>query len=291
MSIEPEYQTAELSFRRLLRVYVFSYLLIWFIIRLLFFLAKVLKSFYPFGTSARVNIYRINILTNYLVNSSAGTSNNQKSSGGRESSQTSVLPAVSYPKQSTNSSGTMGKEVQEERWAAVPATVSHVETSKLNDVLASNHSVVGVSSSSDPVHVPSAHSRSAAAVGTIRRGFGAVGVRRQYTESSVKPSSAHSNSVSTAHLGKDGGTSSKDLSRPSTGISKSDHSSQTALSESAGPGRTFSTNQYNSRPHQQVVAHQKGRLIELDMLCQLIVLIEYFVKGFTLSEKELLNKF
>lgn len=205
-------------------------------------------------------------MTRGLVNSSLGTSNNQKSSGGRHSSQASVLSAVSYPKQSTNSSGIIGKEVREERRAAVPTTVSQVEASKPNDVLASNHSVVGVSSSSDPVHVPSADSRSAATVvGAIRRGFGAVGVRRQYTESSVKPSSAHSSSVSTAHLGKDGGTSSKDLSRPFTAISKSDHSSQTALSESVGPGRTFSTNQYNSRPHQQVVAHQKGRLIELEM--------------------------
>ncbi|KAI8529698.1 hypothetical protein RHMOL_Rhmol12G0245200 [Rhododendron molle] len=202
--------------------------------------------------------YRINILTRGLVNSSLGTSNNQKSSGGRHSSQASVLSAVSYPKQSTNSSGIIGKEVREERRAAVPTTVSQVEASKPNDVLASNHSVVGVSSSSDPVHVPSADSRSAATVGAIRRGFGAVGVRRQYTENSVKPSSAHSTSVSTAHLGKDGGTSSKDLSRPFTAISKSDHSNQTALSESVGPGRTFSTNQYNSRPHQQIVAHQKA---------------------------------
>lgn len=217
----------------------------------------------PFGTCAHVNSYRIDILTHGLVNSSPGTSNNQKSSGGRHSSQASVLPAVSYPKQSTNSSGIIGKEVREDRQAAVPSTVSQLEASKPNDMLASNHSVVGVSSSSDPVHVPSADSRSAATVGAIRRGFGAVGVRRQYTEGSVKPSSAHSTSVSTVHLGKDGGTSSKDLSRPFT--ARSDHSSQTGLSESAVLGRTFSTNQYNSRPHQQVVAHQKGRLIELEI--------------------------
>lgn len=202
----------------------------------------------------------------WLVSSSPGTSNNQKSSGGRHSSQGSVLPAVPNPKQSTNSSGIIGKEVRGDKRAVVPTTASQVEASKPSDVLASNHSVVGVSSSSDPVHVPSPDSRSAATGGAIRRGFGAVGVRRQHTESSGKPSSAHSTSLSTSHAGKDGGTSSKDLSRPFTATSRSDHSSQTALSESIGPGRTFLTNQYNnSRPHQQVVAHQKGRLVELEM--------------------------
>ncbi|GFZ11720.1 dentin sialophosphoprotein, putative [Actinidia rufa] len=195
---------------------------------------------------------------------SLGTSNNQKSPGGRYSSQASIKPIISHPRQSqdTNSSGPIGKESREVRRAVVPNAITQVQASKPNDsqpqtaMLAANHSVVGVySSSSDPVHVPSPDSRSAAAVGAIKREFGAVGVRHRSSETTVKPSSAHSSSFSHSHLGKDG-TSSRESLRPST--SKSDQSSQTTLPESIVPSRSFLSNQYNGRLHQQVVGHQKA---------------------------------
>ena len=209
-----------------------------------------------------------------LVSRSLGTSNNQKSPGGRYSSQASIKPIISHPRQSqdTNSSGPIGKESREVRRAVVPNAITQVQASKPNDsqpqtaMLAANHSVVGVySSSSDPVHVPSPDSRSAAAAGAIKHEFGAVGVRRQSSENKVKLSSAHSSSFSHSHLGKDG-ISSRESLRPST--SKSDQSSQTTFPESIVPSRSFLSNQYNGRLHQQAVGHQKGRLIRLEMLSE-----------------------
>ena len=154
------------------------------------------------------------------------------------------------------------------RRAVVPNAITQMQASKPNDsqpqsaMLAANHSVVGVySSSSDPVHVPSPDSRSTAAVGAIKHEFGAVGVRHQSSETKVKPSSAHSSSFSHSHPGKDG-TSSRESLRPST--SKSDQSSQTTLPESIVPSRSFLSNQYNGRLHQQVVGHQKGRLVRFE---------------------------
>uniref|UniRef100_A0A5B7APQ9 GBF-interacting protein 1 N-terminal domain-containing protein n=1 Tax=Davidia involucrata TaxID=16924 RepID=A0A5B7APQ9_DAVIN len=133
--------------------------------------------------------------------SSAGTSSNQKPSGGHYSSQGLDGPTDSHPRQArdANSGGTVKKESLVERRAPVPNTVSRVHVVKPNDsqphsaTLASNNSVVGVySSSSDPVHVPSLDSRSAATVGAIKREVGVVGVRRQSSENSVQPSSAQS---------------------------------------------------------------------------------------------------
>ncbi|XP_028096739.1 uncharacterized protein LOC114296632 isoform X2 [Camellia sinensis] len=200
---------------------------------------------------------------------STGTSHNQKSSGARYSSRGSAMPTVSHHRQSrdSNSSSTTGNELQEERRAPVPPVVTQEHGSQPNDsqphstTLASNHSVVGVySSSSDPVHVPSPDSRSAATIGAIKREFGVVGVRRQPYENSVTPSSAQSSSFSNLHLGKDGSSSGESF-RPFVATSKSDQPGQTNLTDSVVPSmsvsRSFLSNQYNNRPHQQIVGHQK----------------------------------
>lgn len=122
-----------------------------------------------------------------------------------------------------------------------------------------NSTVVGVySSSSDPVHVPSLHSRPAANVGAIRREVGVVGPRRQSSEISPKPSSSHGTSLPSTQSGRD--VQSRE-SRPFNAASKNDHSSQNVAADSAIPvvpvNKSFSSNAYGSRPH-QLTGHQKG---------------------------------
>ncbi|KAA8541651.1 hypothetical protein F0562_022803 [Nyssa sinensis] len=148
--------------------------------------------------------------------SSAETSSNQKPSGGHYSSQALDGPTDSHPRQArdANSAGTVRKELSVERRAPVPNTVSRVHA--------------------NPVHVPSLDSRSAATVGAIKREVGAVGVRRQSSENSVKPSSAQSSSFSNSHLGRDG-HSSRESFRPFTAISRSDQPSQSTITESVTP--------------------------------------------------------
>ncbi|RVX16837.1 hypothetical protein CK203_003234 [Vitis vinifera] len=175
---------------------------------------------------------------------STGTSNNQKPSSGRQSSQSLNGPTDARPgiPQDANSSGSNRKELLEERQATIPNAVSRVQAVKPNDSqpysasLASNSSVVGVySSSSDPVHVPSPDSRSSAIVGAIKREVGVVGVRRQSTENSVKHSSAPSSSLPSSLLGRENSPSTEPFLN-----------------------RSFLGNQYGSRPHQQPVGHQKA---------------------------------
>ncbi|CBI35892.3 unnamed protein product, partial [Vitis vinifera] len=99
---------------------------------------------------------------------STGTSNNQKPSSGRQSSQSLNGPTDARPGIPQDANSMKPNDSQ-------PYSAS----------LASNSSVVGVySSSSDPVHVPSPDSRSSAIVGAIKREVGVVGVRRQSTENS-----------------------------------------------------------------------------------------------------------
>lgn len=117
---------------------------------------------------------------------------------------------------------------------------------KLHDSVTSpNSSVIGVySSSSDPVHIPSLASRPAANVGAIKREIGPVGVRRHVTsENPAKQATSVSNS--------------KDHFRSFPTVSKTDQHSPSSVVESVPSGRSFN-NQYNSRPHQQLVTHQKG---------------------------------
>ena len=169
-----------------------------------------------------------------ILNSSTRTSNNQKSSGVRYSSQALVMPTIST--RDTISSNSTGKELREERQSPVATAVTGVQGSKHNDpqphsaTLASNHSAVRMySSSSDPVHVRPTDSRSAATIDAIKCQLGAVGVRHQSSDHSVKPLSAQSSLFSNSHLEKNGSSS--------------------------------LSNRYNSKSHQQIVVRQKGRFL------------------------------
>jgi len=210
-----------------------------------------------------------------LARSSTGNSNIQKSQAGSNSSQVFVTPSVWLPRQSqdTNSSGTTGKLMWEKRQAQVPTGRTQVQASKTDDSLPNSlyQSLEGVySSSSDPVHVPSPDLRSAATVGAIKREFGAAGVRCQSGENLAHPSFGQSISFSNSLLGKDG-NSSRESFQPFTTSNKSEQPSQAAVPDSVVPSlpisRSFLSNQYSSRQHQQVVGNQKGRLITLHSLC------------------------
>ncbi|XP_052182390.1 GBF-interacting protein 1-like isoform X3 [Diospyros lotus] len=199
------------------------------------------------------------LISHVSVKGSTGISDNPNSSGSE------VMQTVSNPRhsQDTNSSSTTRKELQEKE-PVVPSAVTQLQGSNPHSqpqfaTLASNHSVIGLySSSSDPVHVPSPDTRSAANIGAIKRELGAVGVRRQSSETSGKPLPAQNSSLSKSHLGKDA-SSSRESVRAST---RNDQPYQTTLTESVVPStsisRSFLSNQYNSRPHQQIVGHQKA---------------------------------
>lgn len=128
-----------------------------------------------------------------------------------------------------------------------------VHATKAHDSVTSpNSSVVGVYSSSlDPVHIPSLASRPAANVGAIKREVGAVGVRRHTSDNTAKLPSVQGMFVS---------NSSKEQFRSFPGVSKSDQPSQANVSESVPsvPAGRSLNNQYNNRPHQHVVNHQKA---------------------------------
>ncbi|RZC01220.1 GBF-interacting protein 1-like isoform X2 [Glycine soja] len=123
--------------------------------------------------------------------------------------------------------------------------------------VASTSSAVGVySSSTDPVHVPSPDSRSSGVVGAIRREVGVVGVRRQSSDNKAKQSFAPSISYV---VGKDG--TSADSFQSVGAVSKTEQFSQTNVTEPSLSGMPVSrpslNNQYNNRPHQQLVGHQR----------------------------------
>ena len=138
-------------------------------------------------------------------------------------------------------------------------------------LVASTSSAVGVySSSTDPVHVPSPDSRSPGVVGAIRREVGFVGVRRQSSDNKAKQSFAPS---SPHVVGKDG--TSADSFQSVGAVSKTEQFSQTNVTEPSLSGMPVSrpslNNQYNNRPHQQLVGHQRG--ISLKWHYQIIILI------------------
>ncbi|GAV84946.1 DUF1296 domain-containing protein [Cephalotus follicularis] len=195
------------------------------------------------------------------------TSGSQKTAIGRSPFQASNGPNDPQPRyvRDASSGGTARKEAVEEKRLTVLNAVSRAQAVKPNNsqthptMLASN-SVVGVySSSTDPVHVPSPDSRSSAAVGAIKREVGVVGVRRQSSENAMK--SAPNSSVSNSLLVRD---SSSESFRSFHPVSKSDQQGQATGTESALPSisvsKSFLSNQYGSRPHQQVVGHQKAPL-------------------------------
>ncbi|KAF3452061.1 hypothetical protein FNV43_RR08157 [Rhamnella rubrinervis] len=195
----------------------------------------------------------------------AGSSGSQKPSGGETSSQALNESFDSHLRisQEARSSGVARKEVLEEkRLTSVSNAPSRVQVGKPNysqshsATVASSSPTIGVySSSTDPVHVPSPDSRSSATVGAIKREVGVVGVRRQSFDNSK--SSVPSSSFASSLLGGEG---SAESFRSFSTISKNDQLSQT--SESVMPGmsvsRSFLGSQYNGRPHQQPVGHQKA---------------------------------
>ncbi|KAI3455608.1 hypothetical protein Pfo_012271 [Paulownia fortunei] len=201
-----------------------------------------------------------------MKSNSTETSGHQEPLVGQHSSQALNSPADSQPRQikDTTSGGNDRKEMLGEKLLPIPSATSRVQTKangpQPHSTNSSSSSVVGVySSSSDPVHVPSLHSRPAANVGAIRREVGVVGPRRQSSENSAKPSSSQSTSLPNTQSGRDG--HSRESVRTFNAISKNDHSSQNMAPESAIPSlpvsRSFSSNQYGNRPH-QLTGHQKA---------------------------------
>lgn len=207
------------------------------------------------------------MISNLPEKSLTETSGSQKPSGGRSSSQmlNGLTDSLARHARDASSRSSDGK-VLEERRALVPNTNSRVQAVKSNNsqpspsTVGSVSSAVGVySSSTDPVHVPSPDSRSSGPVGAIKREVGVVGVRRQSSDHSVKASAVSSSSFSNSLQGKDGSTES---GRPLSAVSRTDQLSQSTATDSAVSGmsvsRSFLSNQYNGRQHQQLVGHQKA---------------------------------
>ncbi|KAF7814076.1 GBF-interacting protein 1-like isoform X1 [Senna tora] len=197
---------------------------------------------------------------------SAG-SGNQRSFGVNNSSQASNGPHFSHARHSdTVSNGSDRISAADEKQSVILNGARRVQQNKTNNVhqnsatLASNSSAVGVySSSTDPVHVPSPDSRSPGVVGAIRREVGAVGVRRQASDNSVKQSSDSGSSYANSLTRKDGTSANSFQSYGAT--SKTLQFSQTNVTETSfngmPVGRPFLNNHYNSRSHQQPEGHQR----------------------------------
>ncbi|KAL3632956.1 hypothetical protein CASFOL_025940 [Castilleja foliolosa] len=226
------------------------------------------------NASAESKLTKSLISSSEVVISSGSTkSNSTEPSGhqdppvGRQSSRSPNNPTDAQPKQTkvTSSGGNERKEIFGEKPLPISSATSRVQAKangpQPNATSSSSSSVVGVySSNSDPVHVPSPHSRPAANIGAIRREVGVVGPRRQSSENSAKPLLSQSTTPlpNTTQSGRDGQP--LESNRPVNAISKSDQSSQNTTSEpKQGPpaSKSFSSNQYGSRPHQPM-GHQKA---------------------------------
>ncbi|EPS69389.1 hypothetical protein M569_05380, partial [Genlisea aurea] len=153
------------------------------------------------------------------------------------------------------------KEILEEK-RRVPNATSQVQA-KSNGLLqhprhSSSSNVVGVYSfsASDPVHVPSLHSRPASNVGAIRREVGAVGHHRHGADYPSKlPQSNASSVTQPGH-----GPHSRESTRPLSAASGVEQLTKNVMSETGVPVITSSrssNNQYSSRSH-QAMGHQKA---------------------------------
>ncbi|KAK8664440.1 hypothetical protein V6N13_084231 [Hibiscus sabdariffa] len=207
---------------------------------------------------------------NVAEKGSARTPNNQRPVSSQSSSQTSIAPSSSHARHArdANSGGVSRKEISEEKRNFIPNAALRSQAVKPNNFQAhsstqsSSSSVVGVySSSTDPVHVPSPDSRSSGAVGAIKREVGVVGVRRHPPKDAGKDSS-ETNTFSNSLVGRD---TSSEAFRPFPAISRADREvrdSRSGAAESAMSGisgsRSFASNPYGSRQHQQVLVHQKA---------------------------------
>ncbi|KAG5228994.1 hydroxyproline-rich glycoprotein [Salix suchowensis] len=206
--------------------------------------------------------------------SSTGMSSNLKPSDARSSHQASNGPIDSESRRNKDANSSVGDRrvvSEEKRSIASNAATSRVQAAKSNNsqqhhaLQTSSNPVVGVySSSTDPVHVPSSDSRSPGVVGAIKREVGVVGGRRQSLDNAVKDlssSSGRRQSLDNAVKDLSSNNSFSESFRPFTAVSKTDQVSQTAVIEpmpSVPVNRSFLSNQYNSRPHQQAVGHPKA---------------------------------
>ncbi|TKY64289.1 dentin sialophosphoprotein isoform X1 [Spatholobus suberectus] len=201
----------------------------------------------------------------------SSASTNHRSSGARNSSQAPNGPSDSHARYSKDAVSNIidrkiASEDKDKQGMISNAAAGRVQPIKPNNIhqnsasVASTSSAVGVySSSTDPVHVPSPDSRSSGVVGAIRREVGVVGVRRQSSDNKVKQSFAPSSSYANSLGGKDG--TSADSFQSVGAVSKTQQFSQTNVTEPSLSGMPVSrpslNNQYNSRPHQQLVGHQR----------------------------------
>ncbi|KAJ6711695.1 HYDROXYPROLINE-RICH GLYCOPROTEIN-LIKE [Salix purpurea] len=201
-------------------------------------------------------------------------SSNLKPSDARSSHQASNGPIDSESRRNKDANSSVGDRrmvSEEKRSIASNAATSRVQVAKSNNsqqhhaLQTSSNPVVGVySSSTDPVHVPSSDSRSPGVVGAIKREVGVVGGRRQSLDNAVKDlssSSGRRQSLDNAVKDLSSSNSFSESFRPFTAVSKTDQVSQTAVIEpmpSVPVNRSFLSNQYNSRPHQQAVGHPKA---------------------------------
>lgn len=132
-------------------------------------------------------------------------------------------------------------------------------SSAINSSSASTNSVIGVYSTSDPVHVPSPASRSAITVGAIRREVGAVGVRKQSSDGQLTNSSVSNNSHPVG-LGGEITLASADSPRYGATNIKSSQVNQVPISDTVTPtttNRRFASVQNNSK-HLQSFNHQRA---------------------------------
>ncbi|XP_020218951.1 GBF-interacting protein 1-like isoform X1 [Cajanus cajan] len=209
-----------------------------------------------------------------IVNTSekgSSTSSNHRSSGARNSYQALNGPSDSHAKSPKDAVANiidrkMASE-DKDKQGMVSNAAGRVQPMKPNNIhqqnsasVASTSSAVGVySSSTDPVHVPSPDSRSSGVVGAIRREVGVVGVRWQSSDNKVKQSFVPSSSYANSLVGKDG--TSADSFQSVGAVSKTEQFSQTNVTEPSLSGMPASrpslNNQYNNRPHQQLVGHQR----------------------------------
>lgn len=209
---------------------------------------------------------QLNVNKSEKGTSSAST--NHRSFGARNSSQALNGPSVSHARYSKDSVPNIidrknaSEDKDKDKQGMISNAAGRVQPIKPNNIhqnsasVASTSSAVGVYfSSTDPVHVPSPDSRSSGVVGAIRREVGVVGVRRQSSDNKVKQSFVPSSSYG---VGKDG-TSAESFQSVGA-ASKTEQLSQTNAAEPSLSGMPVSrsvNNQYNNRPHQQLVGHQR----------------------------------
>ena len=186
------------------------------------------------------------------------------------SADSSKFTDVSHNAKDAGPSGSQRPFLHEDAKATVSSSKAQdlQNSSHAHSKVASGNSIIGVYSSSlDPVHVPSADSRSAGIVGAIRRDIGAVGAQRRSSDRRVSQSSV-SNLSSNPPLGKDVSPQTEPSGHLNA-TSKSNHLNQgSALVRtlpSTSMSRSVLSGQHNSKQHQQFMGNQKGTCFVIRM--------------------------